>query len=474
MKNIFPKWSNKKIKNGSYSLLITFIVIAIVILMNLVVGQLPIKYTKIDLSSTKLYTLGDKSQEVAKELKEDVTLYLITEKGMEDTNLLEVLNRYKDLSPHIKVVEKDPSIYPNFVSKYSQDKISGNSVIVESSKRSKIINYSEMYETTIDYNTQSSKVTGFDAEGQITSAIAYTASENLPIMYVLGGHKEEEISSELKSSIEKQNIEIKDLNLVSQAEVPKDAGCLFINAPANDISEEEAKKILTYLEGGGNAFITSAYSEEKMPNFQSVLKQYGIETIEGVVLESDGDHFVSGNPLNLLPNIQTHDITKSLEGRYILMPIAQAISKLENQRDSLTVTSLLTTSDSAYIKKDAANAESFSKEDGDQTGSFDLGVAITDKVEDKETKMVYMANSNMLNKQIDSAVSGGNTELLNSALGWMNEQKSSISIPSKSMDLGSLTIPSSAAALLSTMTIIILPLITLITGGYIWFKRRKR
>ena len=114
---------------------------------------------------------------------------------------------------------KDPALYPNFASQYTDEKVTSNSIIVVGDKRSKVINYSDIYETSVDYNTYSTQVTGFDGEGQITSAVSYVTSEELPVMYVLGGHDEASVSTTMKSAIEKENIEIKDLNLVSQESV---------------------------------------------------------------------------------------------------------------------------------------------------------------------------------------------------------------------------------------------------------------
>ena len=474
IKNIFPKWSNKKVKNGSYSIVITVIVIAIVIVINLVIGQLPGKYTKLDFSDNKLYTIGDKTEEIIKGLKSDVTLYLIAQKGQEDSTLKEVLDRYKDLSSHIKVEIKDPALYPNFASQYTDEKVSSNSIIVVGEKRNKVINYSDIYETSVDYSTYSSQVTGFDGEGQITSAISYVTSEELPVMYVLGGHDEASVSTTMKSAIEKENIEIKDLNLVSQESVPEDADCLFLFSPTKDISADEASKIINYLKAGGKAMIVSDYTGTEMPNFESVLKEYGVETMGGVVIEGDANHYASGNPLYLLPNIGSQEVVSSLSGRFVLMPVAQGIKTLDDKRDTVNVSSLLTTSDSAYIKKDAENMTSLSKEDGDESGAYDLGVAITETVDDKETKLVYLSSGNMLNEQIDSAVSGANTELLTNALSWMCDQEASVSIPSKSTQVSYLTITSAASAFLSSLAIVILPLICLLTGGVIWFRRRKR
>ena len=48
----------RKCKKGSYMALFTLVVIAAVIVLNLIVGKLPAKYLKHDLSSNQILTLG--------------------------------------------------------------------------------------------------------------------------------------------------------------------------------------------------------------------------------------------------------------------------------------------------------------------------------------------------------------------------------------------------------------------------------
>ena len=108
---------------------------------------------------------------------------------------------------HIKVEQKDPVVNPKFVSEYTSDNLSSNSLIVVCGDRNKVVNYNNIYESTMDYNTYSYQTTGFDGEGQITSAIAYVTSENLPVLYTLEGHGEQELDSTIKEDIEKANME---------------------------------------------------------------------------------------------------------------------------------------------------------------------------------------------------------------------------------------------------------------------------
>ena len=255
----------------------------------------------------------------------------------------------------------------------------------------------------------------------------------------------------------------------------------------------------------------TGYTTTEMPNYHSILEQYGVSIEKGVVLEGDNNHYVSGNPLYLVPEIQSCDATGSLSGSnsYVLMPIGQSIKTLDSKSDDITVTDMLTSTSSAYLKADPENMESLSKEENDESGPFTLAAAITEAIgsgsdseeetetetivegessasqveaeseteaaEDaKETRLVVLASSQFLTSNTDFAVSGGNTKLLTNALSWICGQSSSISIPSKSMQLSYLTLTSANVNLWSIITIAVLPVLFLVIGGVIWLKRRKK
>ena len=253
---------NKKyLKNGSYSVVISAIFIVIVLVINMIVGSLPTKYTEVDVSSEKLYSISDDTKKFLKKLDKDITIYQVVQSGSEDETIKKLLEKYGEESDHIKVEQKDPVVNPKFTSEYTSDDVDANSLIVVCGDRSKVVNYSSIYESSIDYNTYQSTTTGFDGEGQIDSAISYVTSENLPVLYTLDGHGEKELDSTLQEDIQKANIDIKSLNLITEEKVPDDAACLLINAPTSDISESEKDAIIDYLENGGKAMIFSDYTE---------------------------------------------------------------------------------------------------------------------------------------------------------------------------------------------------------------------
>lgn len=472
--------NKKNLKHGSYSMGAITIFIAIIVVLNLVLQEVPSKYREIDLSTQKLYSIGDQTKKVLKKLDKDVEIYYIAQSGSESSDIQKLLEKYEEGSDHVKVEQKDPAVNPKFVSQYTSDGVSNNSVIVVCGDKNKVIDNNSLYETTVNYQTYSNEVTGFDGEGQITSAINYVTSDSMPVMYTLEGHDEATMSDTLKDTIQKANIDIQSLNLLTMDSVPDDADILFIFAPAKDISEDEASKIISYLENGGKALIVSNYSSEEMPNFASVLENYGVKTADGIVLERDTNHYISQNPSYLLPNIESNDITSSLSSgsRYILMPLAQGIVKSDNYRDSLEITDILTTSDGSYSKVNVEDMQTMEKESDDIDGPFAVGVSITENLDDeKETQIVYYSSEALFNDQMNTMVSGANYELISASVNWMcesEEDSNTISIASKSYDTSTLTIPAADASFWSIFVTAVVPVVILVIGGGIWMKRRKQ
>ena len=476
-KKLIGTISKKHIKNGSYTMVMSVIFIAVVIVINMIVSTIPSKYSEIDISSQKLYSIGDETKKMLKDLEKDVTIYQIAQSGSEDENISNLLKKYEDESKHIKVEQKDPVVNPKFVSQYTSDDLSANSLIVVCGDRNKVIDYNNIYETSVDYQTYSSQTTGFDGEGQITSAIGYVTSENLPALYTVEGHGEKDMDSSIKEDIEKANMDIKSLNLLTEGSVPDDADCLFIDSPSTDFSSDEKDAIIEYLENGGKALIFSDYTTDDMPNFDAILENYGVQRTEGVVFEGDNQHYAMQMPYYLVPTINSTDASSETAsaGYYVLAPYAQGIKQLDDVRDTVKIESILTTSDQAYSKTDL-NSNTIEKEDGDVEGPFDLGVSITESLDDdKETQIVYYSTSNLMDSQTNQMVSGGNEKLIMESLKWMTdtEESASVSIPSKSLEVSYLTITDYDAAFWKICTIALIPGIFLVIGFVVWIKRRK-
>ena len=369
------------LKNGSYSMALTAILTAAVIAVNLIVGEVPSAYTQIDMTDQKLTVLSDQTKDIISDLDKDVTIYYIVQENNYDENIRRLLERYDELSSHITVEEKDPVRYPKFAEQYTGSRLSENSLIVTCGDMSRVVNYNDMYEYEMDYNTYSYNTTGFDAEGQITSAIAGVSSDDIPKLYTLTGHGEISLDAGYTSAIEKENIMTEELNLITGTSVPDDADCVLVLSPTEDLSKAEADKLLAYLLTGGCAIIVSDYTGKEMPNLDSVMEYYGIEKTDGVVFEGDSGNYVQV-PYYLVPTINNTAVSSDLSGgnAYVLMAAAQGLTTSEDKRSAVTISEVLKTSDSSYSKTNVTNMKTYSKEKEDADGPFAIGMIAEEKV----------------------------------------------------------------------------------------------
>ncbi len=101
-------------KGGSYSLTLTAVVLAILIVVNLFCTALPSTLTKLDISSSQLYYITSNTKVVVNNLQQDVTIYWIVQADQEDSIIENLLAKYESLSKHIKVVKKNPDVFPTF------------------------------------------------------------------------------------------------------------------------------------------------------------------------------------------------------------------------------------------------------------------------------------------------------------------------------------------------------------------------
>lgn len=107
-------------KAGSYSLIVTAVVLALLIVANLFVSALPTSLTKYDISSSKLYSITSNTKVVVNALTQDVTIYWVVQSGEEDDVIENLLGKYESLSDHIQVVKKNPDVFPTFTEQYTE------------------------------------------------------------------------------------------------------------------------------------------------------------------------------------------------------------------------------------------------------------------------------------------------------------------------------------------------------------------
>lgn len=463
--------SRVALQGGSYSLMLTAVVLALLVVVNILVSALPTSMTKYDISAAKLYSITSNTKVVVNSLEEDVTIYWIVQSDQEDPIIENLLGKYENLSDHIQVVKKNPDVYPTFAQQYTDETVPNNSLVVECGERSRFISYNDIYLQQADMTTYSYN-TSFDGEGAITSAIDYVVNEEQPQIYLLEGHGEAELPASFQEQLEKDNMELTSFSLLNTDAIPEDAACIMIYAPASDISVEEKDILADYVAGGGKLLVIAGPVEGvSLDNLYSLLSDYGVTANEGIVVEGDREHYAFRTPAALMPDISSSEITDSLmeENYYPILPVSLGLTISEDTGDA-TVTPLLTTSQASFSKVSGYAMSTYEKEEGDLDGPFTVAVSVECG---EGGQMVWFTSSRFLEDVYNAYSSGANVNMTMNALSSLIGESESMAIRSKSLNYNYLTISDSTSSLLKVLMIGVFPLLYLGVGIAVVLRRRR-
>lgn len=461
-------------RSGLYSTAILAAAIVLAVLVNLLVGAIPSKYTELDLSEAKMYTLSDSSRKLVQGMDQDVTIYYLCETGSEDAILTKLLDHYAEESSHLRWEQKDPALYPTFAAQYGVSDAAAGSLIVVSGDDSVVLDAADLYEYDYsDYYTTGSANVTFGGEKQITSAIyKLTAAEESHVYYTTN-HGEQAPTSSLTEALEAQNLDLQPLDLLTST-IPDDCSLLIMNAPASDFASDglvdEISQLQTYLENGGKVLLTTSAFVDT-PNLDAVMAQFGLAREPGLVVEGDAGHALYGYPYSLFPDYGTTEESTALNGvnksSHVMLSVAQGITVTET--DGVAAEPLLNTSEDSYSKADLDENTSSEKGAGDVDGPFSL--AVWARNDSTGAEVIWIGCPNMDNEQLYQSVPGNLTFLQGCAASMVGQE---ILIDTKALEAEPITVAASSAMTLGMVFVFLLPAAVLIAGAAVVLLRRRR
>lgn len=208
-----------------------------------------------------------------------------------------------------------------------------------------------------------------------------------------------------------------------------------------------------------------------LDNLYSLLSKYGVTANEGIVIESDREHYAFQAPFALLPDLASSAITDSLiDERYLpILPLSLGLTVGEDTNGA-TVTPLLTTSDASYSKLAGYELDTYDKEEGDLDGPFTLAVSVE---AGSRPRWCGSPPPPFLDDKYNALSSGANVNLGMNALSSLVGESEAMAIRSKSLNYNYLTISASTSSLLKVLMIGIVPLAYLGVGIAVVVKRRR-
>lgn len=457
IKNLFR---SSESRNGSYSVGITALVIVIIVVVNLIAGQIPEKYKNLDVSSTKIYDISKTSKKLLQNVKENVTFTVLANKEETDERIVTFLSKYAALSSKISVEWIDPVLHPSALTEYDAAE---NSIVVscEDTGKTKVVSFSDIIVADMSsyYYTGTISEARFDGEGQLSSAVNYVTSDVERKIYQTSGHGEQTLSSTIQDLMEKNNYTLEGVNTVMNPTIPEDCELLLMYAPSSDLTEDEKKSVETYLkEGGKLMLLLGDTNSTELPNLASVMKTYGMESVDGYIADTQRSY--QNNYYCFFPQLTASgELTNGMESQMLLLLNTHGMTISDPERESISATSFLTTSDNAYAVTEDSQSDA---------GSYVLGAVAQ---EDSARFTVISAGSLISAEITDTFPQLENTKLFMNAVAANFDGTEDLSIEAKS--LAPVYNTMQHAGFLSILVIFILPLGILFGGFAVWMKRRK-
>lgn len=479
--NALKRFFNKKsLKYGTNSIVLIAAVVVIAILVNVLVGMADLK---LDLTANKLFSLTDVTKSVLKDLKQDVTIIGLFDdgkigSGSEYKEVTDLLSLYQKNS-HIKVEYIDPDKNPGILKQLDEQNTiglkKGNFIVkslINGKEKKKSLEYYDLFQTEMNQQTFQQYTTGSNAEQGFTGAIKYVTSEKTPVVYFTEGHNEISVDSEytlVKKYLEDNNYLVKTINLITAGKMPEDTEIAIIAAPKNDLSQQEKSIVEDYLKAGGKAVFMFDYlsNDPDFNNFNNLLSSYNVAVNYDKVKETDANRHPADNEYTILLDVSSNSIVS--QNSQVVFRDSRSISILKNQKEYIVPTSLIKTSDTAI-----GEAASAVRSENSQ-GPLDIAVAVENKGGAEPSKILVMGNASFVSdssaEQYANYYQYGAVFFVQS-LNWMFDKKDDVVVPTKSYEALQINVTQLQGTLMGIVLIIVLPLIILGTGLFVFLRRR--
>ena len=458
----------------------TFLIVVALVLINVLTVYITDRYpVTVDLTPQKVFQLTDQSKEYIAQLNQPVSVQVMTSEenfisgGEYYVQANEVLKEYTKYSDQITLEYVDLLQNPSLASQYEDIQI--GDIVVSSGNRSQTLTAYDLFNVESG-SYYGSYITSSKAEQAMTSAILNVTSETQVKAGVLTGHGEQSPDG-LTSLMENNNFEIVTITPATE-EIPQDVDVLIWMAPINDPDQEVLDRIDAFL--SDNEDKTLLYfadtTQPELPHLQAFLEKWGIGVESSSIIETDSQHIINMNPYFSTTTILNDKLTDTMTDTSIpiTMPFARPLEQVYETNMDISTEILLQSTDTTTTSPYGITEDQLQNWTPEEYGPFPLAILSTNSFEDGSTSQLLAFGSAV--SLSDSLLSSGsfcNADYYLSVLNTLTHRENVISIQSKTLGGQELGLNTMQVFIIGVGFMIVLPVVVLVCGLYLWYKRRN-
>jgi len=456
-------------------------------------------YQRFDWTSSQIYSLSEKSENVLGALDRPIDLIVFLNPGSQIYPAVdELLSRYEAANPELvdkRVVDPARNLVEarRLVEEYGIER--DNVVVVASGDDRRVIDEYDLAD--YDYSGaqfgQAPTLEAFKGEQLVTSAILELVEDRKPRILLTTGHGEATSSpgqgrsfSLARSLLGEDNFDIEEWGSLGKTEVPPGIDLLIVAGPQSSFLASELEVFSSYLESGGRilTLLDPVLDPESLgPGYglETWLAEHGIELGQDLVIDPANTLPFFGAETVFTDSYGIHPIVDSLAQTRtpVLLPLARSVRPAESPPEGWEVTELVRTSEEGWAERGLAELPDAVEGEGDLAGPVSLAVAAVfareDETEDEstppESRLVVFGDFDFAAD--DQISSGANANLLLNTLNWLVERDELLAIEPRRPEQTSLLLSSSEVQSIYWLVLLILPGAAAVMGIFVYLRRRR-
>ena len=460
-----------------------------------------------DWTSDARFTLSQRTEEVVGSLGQTVDVYLLLSEAEPNfADVDELLQRYRASSPNVRVVHVDPDKEPGEARRVAErfdiemgvastgESFADVAAVVSAGERRWKITRDDLF--SVDFGEEGEgPAVDVKAERALTGAIVQVTQGEPTQLCLSSGRGEWSPSGErpldiFREELERENIELREVNAVGLRRVPEECDAFFVLGPQRAFGEDEARALVEWSREGGNLLLALdpiVDRESVAPTgFEEPLADLGVQVDRDVLLEMDPRYLLRRDPSDLFRVLEfgDHPTTETLAqlGGGMALNLARSVRAEEGSG----VSELLRSSPAAFGETDLAGliADADLEPDADDLrGPLSLAVAFeapptperaaATEADARRGRVIVVGDSAWLEPALLMEPQFANLDALMAWTGWLTQREALIAIPPRRSDLQAIVMSEADVSGVALRVFVFLPAAILLLGFAVWWSRRQ-
>ncbi|MEL6786534.1 MAG: Gldg family protein [Cyanobacteria bacterium J06607_15] len=448
-------WQQRSTKQGIGAIAKT----AIVLLMVGTINWAGVSYGKRwDFTENQVFTLSEQSQTIVASLERPLEV-LIFDRNT-NSELEQLLQNYRRYSDRFQFRFVNPEQEIGLAQQYG------------------IQSLGEIY---LNYGDKQQKIeVGNVAAGEtltetkLTNGIERIKRDRPINIYFLQGHGEASLDlvegglAQAVSNLEDRGNTVQVLNLATTGKIPDDTNLITIAGATRKLLAAEVSTLQQYLRAGGSLLLLLSPNTDI--GITPILQNWGLELDNRLVVDGSG----AGNVMGFGPAVAIvndygeHPITNSFRNGISLFPETRPLKVVE--KSEISSVAIARTTPQTWAESDLRQEQITFDVNRDLSGPLNVAIASIREQPNPARLVAFGSTTFATNGWFEQQLNG---DILLNSINWLvGEDRDTLSLRPQEVANRRINLGSLQTNLISWLALRIMPFAALVTGVYLWWKRR--